>query len=247
MALLSNVARIAGQRSMHVYGFTHLCRKYQVSYGQPEDFFALPSVLREHPDFRSSVSRFAAAAMSGDQPLSLNEVAVALAVALGGLQMAAHQQLDVPDEFMTMLRSSFAPGAGEIAVEQGALAPVSTSPPSQLPPALPFAPSRSAAPQSASDVFRPPPILGQALRAEVPEYELAQEAAPVRPATRAAGPELVAKVRHLLLRAKGPTATNAGGRRASHRDDSGAGRPRRTRVDRGAPGISGASRAQDSN
>ncbi len=249
MALLSNVARIAGQRSMHVYGFTHLCKKHQVRYGQPEDFFALASVLREHPEFRSGVFRLAAAAMSNDPPLSLNEVAVVLAVAVGGLQIAAHQQLEVPDEFMGMLRSVLTPDELEAVAEPGASGPASGPPvpvpdpappeelrsvaeqvmpapvatlaagrrpitnlagtepgasrpqpgpataPIQIPtrhaPALPHAQSRSAAPQAPSAPPRRLPILGQALRAELPEQVLAE------PATPAPGPQLVAKVRLL--------------------------------------------------
>lgn len=256
MALLSDVAKIAGRRNMQVYGFTHLCRRHHVSYGQPEDFFALPSVLREHRDFRSGIFRFAAATMSGDQPMSLNEVAVALAVALGGLQIAAQHQLEVPDELMAMLRCLPTPGEGEVAADAGASGPVPT-PPAPLPhpslspnqssaaeqatpvpvptpaaaperistvagteppgqrlhprpatvtpieiptrhaPALPFAQSRSAEPQAASGSSRRPPILGQTLRAEVPEDEFDNQPDPVRPAPSGARPELVAKVKLL--------------------------------------------------
>ncbi|MDP9037910.1 MAG: hypothetical protein M3O02_01390, partial [Acidobacteriota bacterium] len=143
MALLPNVAQIAGKRKTYVYAFFRLCKLHNIRNGNPEDFFELPSSLQADPTFRSGLFRLAASVRSSEPDITVQEVVVIVALAVGGAAISAADPLEVPDELMQMFRSELgadekADGNAEVASQDSAAAGV---PSPAAPPTSPAAPS----------------------------------------------------------------------------------------------------------
>src|SRR5947209_13651929 len=94
---------------MYIYAFYRLCKLHNISNGSAQDFLRLGEVLRTDKAFRSGVFRLAASVMSSEPELSVKDVVVIVALAVGGDEILASDELEAPDELIEMFRSVLTP------------------------------------------------------------------------------------------------------------------------------------------
>lgn len=100
---------------MYVYAFYRLCKLHNISNGSAEDFLRLGPVLRSDKAFRSGVFRLAASVMSSEPEVSVKDVVVIVALAVGGDEILASDELEAPDDLIEMFRSVLTPDGDGIA------------------------------------------------------------------------------------------------------------------------------------
>lgn len=123
-----------------MYAFYRLCKLHGVSNGNPDDFRRLRATLRENREFRSGVFRLAASVLGSEPELSVADLLVIVALAVGGPGVAGDDQLEVPDELLETFRSVLTPdevveshaGAG---AEPAVMEPVRMEPTAVMEPA----------------------------------------------------------------------------------------------------------------